>query len=264
MRRSPQGESDVPIDPNYMTPNLRWGLFLKDHPGAPAPKFRVGTNAEAEQAMGVPADFQRDECGEGVTVWCVAVICYPDGTEAAEGWKEIPTKESTKNGSKDFVRNAENWTKLCTMALGRALKRAGYPDSVADLRAFLLYEQRNVEIGMIRAGQMPVAAIEARSVDATARAAGVAEPDQDRPDAGAEDADADAARQTGPVGGDEFIEPYPPALLFVAEDLSPEARGKLVEWLTAKGYTPEICKTRPAALNQAVAHATQLLEEAAA
>lgn len=132
------------ITPGYMSPNLRWGFFTLDHPGSPEPTYRL----ISPEAAGVPAEFCKDAAGAPVTAFVRCELRDVHKHLVATGDREIPSQERRRDGRLvPFTRNAENWRKLRTMALGRALKAAGYPDTTSDLKNFLLYRQRLVELG---------------------------------------------------------------------------------------------------------------------
>lgn len=119
------------ISPDYASPGLRMGLLLEDFPQA-SHRFEVRDAA----ALGIPEHMA------GTGEFCVAIIERP-GMPDAIGWKPLPAKG-----------DPEAWNVLCTKALGRALKRAGYPDDLPDLKALVLWRQRNAEIGAIGAGHI--------------------------------------------------------------------------------------------------------------
>lgn len=120
------------ISRDYASPGLRWGLLLEDHPGATY-KFEAIKGTE----LGIPADFG----GNGNFVR--ATIEIP-GHAPVFGFK--PLAEATKT--------PDGYNLACTKALGRALKRAGYPDSTVDLRHLVLWRQRKVELARLEAGQV--------------------------------------------------------------------------------------------------------------
>ena len=132
------------ISESYASPGLRLGLLLEDHPDATY-DFRLASGDE----IGVP-----DEYGGGAKRFCVCTITFGEGRAAVTAWKPV-----SGNGTPD------EWNILCTKTLGRALKRAGYPDDLHDLKALVLWRQREAEIAAIKGGALPdvrpVAAIEA-------------------------------------------------------------------------------------------------------
>ena len=247
----------MPIDPSYMSPNLRWGLFMLDHPGAPDPTYELVSIEES----GVPAEFLRDSSGGPVTGFVRCTLRDGTGAIVAQDDKEIPTAELLRNGKVEpFKRNAENWRKLRTMALGRALKTAGYPDRTDDLKAFLLYRQRLAELGGPMAPSLPSAA-----------AAAALEGPQHDPETGEvysevtthEDVTLDAeAAQDEPAeaelvddeedDGTQRVEVvgWPEELSVALAQLPADKQAEIVKWATAVAYTPEVLQERSAARNQ--------------
>lgn len=122
------------ISESYASPGLRLGLMLEDNPGA-AYDFRLAVGDE----VGVPGEYG------GAGKFCVCTITFPDGRPDVVAWKPVAAK-----GQPD------DWNVLCTKTLGRALKRAGYPDDLHDLKALVLWRQREAEIAAIRAGSLPL------------------------------------------------------------------------------------------------------------
>lgn len=120
----------VAISEFYASPGLRLGLLLEDHPEATY-DFQLVTGED----VGVPKAFGGDK------PFCLATIRFPAGRSDVTAWKPVPT-----SGSPD------EWNILCTKTLGRALKRAGYPDDLKDLKALVLWRQRDAEIAAIRGG----------------------------------------------------------------------------------------------------------------
>lgn len=123
------------ISESYASPGLRLGLLLEDHPQATY-EFHLRTGDE----IGVP-----DEYGGGDRKFCVCTITFGEGRAPVEAWKPV-----AGNGTPD------EWNILCTKTLGRALKRAGYPDDLHDLKALVLWRQREAEIAAIKAGSLPL------------------------------------------------------------------------------------------------------------
>lgn len=170
------------ISESYASPGLRLGLLLEDHPEATY-DFRLATGKE----LGVPTEY-----GGGSKKFCVCVIKFGAGRADVMAWKPV-----AGNGTPD------EWNILCTKTLGRALKRAGYPDDLHDLKALVLWRQREAEIAAIKAGSLPlevpranaIAALpEADPMQVALDAAGVADAEQvgdDEVADGVEMADAD-------------------------------------------------------------------------
>ena len=123
------------ISESYASPGLRLGLLLEDHPQATY-EFTLRTGDE----IGVP-----DEYGGGDRKFCVCTITFGPERASVEAWKPV-----SGNGTPD------EWNILCTKTLGRALKRAGYPDDLHDLKALVLWRQREAEIAAIKAGSLPL------------------------------------------------------------------------------------------------------------
>lgn len=126
------------ISATYASPGLRWGLLLEDHPNATR-SFTYGTAAEYD----VPAQYGGDR------PVCVATIDFGSDRPPVTAYKLI-----AEQGDPDA------WNLLCTKTLGRALKAAGYPDDMQDLKALVLWRQRNAEVEAIEGGHV-VQAIEA-------------------------------------------------------------------------------------------------------
>lgn len=139
------------LSATYASPGVRWGLFLLDYPQGTY-RFTLATGAELDPP--VPPEFG----GDGQFV--VAVIDKADGTPLVTGYKDVPTRVERWQGSGtnrtkamvDFKPDPDAWQVLCTKALGRALKRAGYPDDTKDLKAILLWRQRLLELEALRKG----------------------------------------------------------------------------------------------------------------
>jgi hypothetical protein len=111
--------------------------------------------------LGVPESYG----GNGN--FCVCTISVP-GYEPVVAYKSIKDR-----GQPD------EWTVNCTKTLGRALKKCGYPDDLKDLKALVLWRQRDAEITAIRGGF----AVEAPSNPLEIEAGGRDVDDDDQPDA---------------------------------------------------------------------------------
>jgi hypothetical protein len=113
----------------FASPGLRWGLLLEDHPMATHDyELRAGTE------IGIP-----DQYG-GKGMFCVCTLNIP-GQEPIVAYKEAPRG-----------KDPDDWVVACTKTLGRALKKAGYPDDLKDLKALVLWRQRNAEVAAIGSG----------------------------------------------------------------------------------------------------------------
>jgi hypothetical protein len=127
------------ISESYAAPYLRWGLLLEDHPGARYQfELVVGTEMDPNP---IPSEFGGDR------KFCVATIHFP----ASSGLASVSAYKPANDGS------ADEWNTLCSKALGRALKKAGYPDDMKDLKALLLWRQRNAEMEAVMSGSSPAA-----------------------------------------------------------------------------------------------------------
>lgn len=152
------------ISESYASPGLRLGLLLEDHPDA-----TYTFDLVSGESIGVPSSFG------GGKQFCLCTITFGAGRASVSAWKPVPDK-----GSPD------DWNILCTKTLGRALKRAGYPDDLHDLKALVLWRQREAEIAAIKAGTQvlalptanAIAALpEADPVQAALNAAGASDPE---------------------------------------------------------------------------------------
>lgn len=113
----------------FASPGLRWGLLLEDHPRA-THEFALKRGLD----IGIPSEYG----GDGN--FCVCTIHIP-GQEPIVAYKEAPRK-----------KEPDEWVVACTKTLGRALKKAGYPDDLKDLKALVLWRQRNAEVQAIATG----------------------------------------------------------------------------------------------------------------
>ena len=102
---------------------------MEDHPGATQKcDMRQGST------LGIPDEFG----GQGI--FCVCTIQIPD-REPVVAWKPVPPRG-----------DADAWVVACTKTLGRALKKAGYPDDLNDLKGLMHWRQREAEIAAILGG----------------------------------------------------------------------------------------------------------------
>lgn len=137
----------------FASTNLRWALLLEDHPNAER-IYRVVPGEE----LGIPEGYGRDFS------YVVCSIFIP-GRQTAEGHKEMG-----KKGDPD------DWKRLRTSALGSALKSAGYPDNLPDLKALLAWRKKVHELK--------------GEIDAALDAAATDEPDEELDPEGADAATA--------------------------------------------------------------------------
>ena len=132
------------IAEDYVSPSVRWGILKQDYPDAVV-EFtqRLGTE------IGIPENFG------GKDQYCVAQITLrPSDPDVVMGYKPI---SDARSGKGDHASDA--WNVLCTKAMGRALKRAGYADTAGEMRVLVQYKQRLAEQDATRGGveaPMPV------------------------------------------------------------------------------------------------------------
>lgn len=160
------------ISPDYASPGLRLGLLLHDHPDATYHfELKKGTD------LGIPAEFG----GDGN--FCLATIEFGDRRAPASAWKPVPQKG-----------DPELWNTLQTKTLGRALKKAGYPDDLKDLKALLLWRQRGAEIEAITSGtqQLAIASTTTRPQGSLGAGAAASDELEEALDAAASDEGDDA------------------------------------------------------------------------
>lgn len=173
----------------YASPGLRWGLITEDWPGVTA-TFGIATAAELEIPSRVAAP---DE--EFVT----AVIIFPpeSGRAAVTGYKPWSLKVRGKDGRVRDVNvehASDHYQVLCTKALGRALKRCGYPDDLDDLKSLLVWRQKLAELAALGSG---AARLEMASADVAGAIEAAAKPadatEYDDGDAPSSDPDRDVS-----------------------------------------------------------------------
>lgn len=149
------------IPDSYASPGLRIGLLLEDHPTA-----RVDYTIEMGSDLGIPPEQGGDE------QFVVASIVFGTDRHPAVGWKALSSRPTKKDGSvQSFDHPSDQYNLNCTKALGRALKRAGYPDDIDDLRALVRWRRENAQLQALLAGQATVQLQEAKPEDALALAA---------------------------------------------------------------------------------------------
>jgi hypothetical protein len=125
------------IAEDYVSPSVRWGICKQDYPDAVV-EFSQRLGAE----IGIPENFG------GKDQYCVAQITLRLGDpDVVIGYKPI---SDARSGKGDHPSDA--WNVLCTKALGRALKRAGYADTSGEMRVMVQYKQRNAEQDATRGG----------------------------------------------------------------------------------------------------------------
>lgn len=170
------------ISADYASPALRWALLVEDYPGA-THRF----SWEPAEDIGVPAAFG----GEQIPGVCVATIVFPQDS----GREEVTAWKPPEGGA----MNPDAWNTLCTKTLGRALKRAGYPDDVTDLKTVILWRRRRAELAALAASGDVPALGPGESVEKALEDA--ARPDPDDP--GADDRPALAVVPSMATGSDD-------------------------------------------------------------
>lgn len=115
---------------NYASPYLRKAVFDRLHPGAQV-EYEV---IPIEAAFPAGHYDGKGEAKEAI----VCTITMADGTWVT-GTKEVELKEYSKRSNKwvDVEQTAEQFTKDCTKALGRAMRDAGIPMHIDDLKALM-------------------------------------------------------------------------------------------------------------------------------
>lgn len=118
--------------PNYASPYLRKAVFDRIHPGSQV-EYEVVPIADA-----LPAGHADGGGKPEMAIMCTIVMA--DGTWVT-GVKEIDLFEWSKRDRKwqPVEQSPEQFTKDCTKALGRALRDAGIPQKVDELKALMAW-----------------------------------------------------------------------------------------------------------------------------
>ena len=107
---------------DYLSTSVRWAMFKADWPDATV-DFSEGTAAD----VNIPATFtKKDE------KLCIAKVSRFTGDE------RIITAFKSQ-GDVRGAKDTDSWHALCSKAMGRALKKAGYPDTMTDLKILLKF-----------------------------------------------------------------------------------------------------------------------------
>lgn len=107
---------------DYLSTSVRWAMFKADWPDATV-DFSEGTAAD----VSIPATFtKKDE------KLCIAKVSRFTGDD------RIITAFKSQ-GDVRGVKDTDSWHALCSKAMGRALKKAGYPDTMTDLKILLKF-----------------------------------------------------------------------------------------------------------------------------
>lgn len=107
---------------DYISTSLRWSMFKADWPDATV-EFTEGTAADA----GIPASFSKKD--EKV---CIATVTRFKGDTPFIGYKSVSDAKG---------RDTDSWNVLCSKAMGRALKKAGSPDNMNDLKVLMRFRE---------------------------------------------------------------------------------------------------------------------------
>ena len=111
---------------DYLSTSVRWAMFKADWPDASI-EFSESTPSE----IGIPSTFSKKD--EKI---CVAHVARYKGDESPiVAYKA----ESDVRGPKD----TDSWHALCSKAMGRAMKKAGYPDTMGDLKTLINFRKTN-------------------------------------------------------------------------------------------------------------------------
>jgi len=107
---------------DYLSTSVRWAMFKADWPDATV-DFSEGTAAD----VNIPATFtKKDE------KLCIAKVSRFTGDD------RIITAFKSQ-GDVRGAKDTDSWHALCSKAMGRALKKAGYPDTMTDLKILLKF-----------------------------------------------------------------------------------------------------------------------------
>lgn len=122
---------------DYLSTSVRWAMFKADWPDASI-EFSESTPSE----IGIPSTFSKKD--EKI---CVALVTRYKGDESPiVAYKA----QSDVRGAKD----TDSWHALCSKAMGRAMKKAGYPDTMTDLK--ILMKFREAKTGVKKVEQVQV------------------------------------------------------------------------------------------------------------
>jgi hypothetical protein len=134
---------------DYLSTSVRWALFKADWPDATV-DFSEGTAAD----VNIPATFtKKDE------KLCIAKVSRFTGDD-----RVITAFKS--QGDVRGAKDTDSWHALCSKAMGRALKKAGYPDTMTDLK--ILMKFRDAKDGVKKVNTPEVTNVVSHSVSAKA------------------------------------------------------------------------------------------------
>lgn len=124
---------------DYLSTSVRWAMFKADWPDG-AIEFSESTPAE----IGIPSSFSKKD--EKI---CVATVTRFTGDDRPiVAYKA----ESDVRGARD----TDSWHALCSKAMGRAMKKAGYPDTMSDLRILMKFREAKDGVKRVEPPQTPV------------------------------------------------------------------------------------------------------------
>jgi hypothetical protein len=124
---------------DYLSTSVRWAMFKADWPDG-AIEFTESTPAE----IGIPSSFSKKD--EKI---CVATVTRFTGDDRPiVAYKA----ESDVRGARD----TDSWHALCSKAMGRAMKKAGYPDTMSDLRILMKFREAKDGVKRVEPAQTPV------------------------------------------------------------------------------------------------------------
>jgi hypothetical protein len=133
---------------DYLSTSVRWAMFKADWPDASI-EFSESTPSE----IGIPSTFSKKD--EKI---CVAHVARYKGDESPiVAYKA----ESDVRGPKD----TDSWHALCSKAMGRAMKKAGYPDTMTDLKILMKFREAKTGVKKVEQVQVSnVAPIETKTL----------------------------------------------------------------------------------------------------
>lgn len=133
---------------DYLSTSVRWAMFKADWPDASI-EFSESTPSE----IGIPSNFSKKD--EKI---CVAHVARYKGDESPiVAYKA----ESDVRGPKD----TDSWHALCSKAMGRAMKKAGYPDTMTDLKILMKFREAKTGVKKVEQVQVSnVAPIETKTL----------------------------------------------------------------------------------------------------
>lgn len=133
---------------DYLSTSVRWAMFKADWPDASI-EFSESTPSE----IGIPSTFSKKD--EKI---CVAHVTRYKGDESPiVAYKA----ESDVRGPKD----TDSWHALCSKAMGRAMKKAGYPDTMTDLKILMKFREAKTGVKKVEQVQVSnVAPIETKTL----------------------------------------------------------------------------------------------------